>query len=115
MIEKLLNDIEKALGHYAQGVGIAPPYIKTDDNKIRDCVAGIRSIVDVASTANSEHYHRGFAEGQAVRSGEVAALRIELYFVKQQLETDRQLKKFYAARVKHLEKIISSYKTISMN
>ena len=42
-IEELLNKIEESLGHYSKIGGPAPPFIKTDDDAIRDCLAQIRN------------------------------------------------------------------------
>lgn len=41
-IKELLNRIEESLGHYSKIGGVAPPFIKTDDVAIRDCLVRIK-------------------------------------------------------------------------
>jgi len=41
-ISKILTKIEKSLGHYVPIGGPAPPYIKTDDKTIQECLGLLR-------------------------------------------------------------------------
>ena len=54
MNEKELNDeldkIESSLGHYSNIGGVDPPFIKTDDNAIRDSIAKIKTAVKTIVT-----------------------------------------------------------------
>ena len=76
-IVRLLDEIEGALGHYSEIGGLGCPYHETDDNKIKECVAKIRTEIK----HNKKNSHAGCLwdfknKGRFLCTGELDGRRI---------------------------------------